>query len=65
MSEADMVPSGKRMLEFQKTKKENVLAVAPFFCGQTTHISDFSLCFQFMWHKHFTPEYCIAEDCLI
>ena len=65
MSASDMVPSGKRMLEFQKTKKENVLAVAPFFCGQTTHISDFSLCFQFMWHKHFTPEYCIAEDCLI
>ena len=53
------------MLEFQKTKKENVVRVAPFFRGQMTHVSDFSLCYQFMWHKKFTPDFAIAEDCLI
>ena len=53
------------MLEFQKTNKEDVIRFAPFFAEQTTHVSDFSLCFQFMWHKHFTPDFCIAEDCLI
>lgn len=53
------------MLEFQKTKKENVVRVAPFFRAQMTHVSDFSLCYQFMWHKAFTPDFAIAEDCLI
>ncbi len=53
------------MLEFQKISKEEVVRFAPFFQEQTKHISDFSLCFQFMWHKHFAPEYAIAEDCLV
>lgn len=57
--------AGGIMLEFQKTKKENVVRVAPFFRGQMTHVSDFSLCYQFMWHKKFTPDFAIAEDCLI
>ena len=53
------------MLNFIKTKKDDVLAYAPFFAGQTTHVSDFSLCFQFMWHKYFAPDYAIVEDCLV
>ena len=53
------------MLKFVKTQKEDVLAYAPFFQGQTTHLSDFSLGFQFMWHKHLAPDYAVAEDCLI
>ncbi len=53
------------MLTFYKTKKEDVLAYAPFFAGQRTHVSDFSLCFQFMWHKYFAPDYAIVEDCLV
>ena len=53
------------MLNFQKTNKEDVVRFAPFFRGQRTHVSDFSLCYQFMWHKHFTPDFAIAEDCLI
>ena len=53
------------MLQFIKTKKDDVLAYAPFFEGQTTHVSDFSLCYQFMWHKYFAPDYAIYEDCLI
>ena len=53
------------MLDFQRTKKEDVVRFAPFFRGQMTHVSDFSLCYQFMWHKHFTPDFAIAEDCLI
>lgn len=58
-------PAGKRMLTFQKTDKEDVVRFAPFFAEQMTHVSDFSLCFQFMWHKHFTPDYAIVEDCLV
>lgn len=53
------------MLNFTKTKKEDVLAYAPYFAGQTTHVSDFSLCFQFMWHKYFAPDYAVVEDCLV
>ena len=53
------------MLNFQKTNKEDAVRFAPFFAEQTTHVSDFSVCFQFMWHKHFTPDFAIAEDCLI
>lgn len=53
------------MLQFIKTKKEDVLKFAPFFAEQTTHVSDFSLCFQFMWHKYFAPDYAIVEDCLV
>lgn len=53
------------MLEFTKTKKDDVLAYAPFFAEQRTHVSDFSLCFQFMWHKYFAPDYAIVEDCLV
>ena len=53
------------MLRFEKTNKEDVIRFAPFFAGQTTHVSDFSLCYQFMWHKHFTPDFAVAEDCLI
>ena len=57
--------AGKGMLTFSKTSKEDVVRFAPYFARQTTHISDFSLCFQFMWHKHFTPEYAVVEDCLV
>ena len=56
---------GRLMLEFTKTKKDDVLAYAPFFAEQRTHVSDFSLCFQFMWHKYFAPDYAIVEDCLV
>ncbi len=53
------------MLKFIKTNKQDVLAYAPFFAGQTTHVSDFSLGYQFMWHKHLAPDYAVAEGCLI
>ena len=57
--------AGMPMLRFIKTKKEDVVAFAPFFAEQTTHLSDFSLCFQFMWHKHFAPDHAVVEDCLV
>ena len=57
--------AGMPMLRFIKTKKEDVAAFAPFFAEQTTHLSDFSLCFQFMWHKHFAPDHAVVEDCLV
>lgn len=56
---------GRAMLHFRKITKREVTLFEPFFAEQRTHLSDFSLGFQFMWHKHFTPEYVIEEDCLI
>ena len=53
------------MLKFEQIGKEEVVRFAPFFRAQRTHLSDFSLGFQFMWHKFFTPAFAVFEDCLI
>lgn len=53
------------MLKFEQIGKEEVVRFAPFFRAQRTHLSDFSLGFQFMWHKFFTPAFAVFEDCLV
>lgn len=53
------------MLKFEKTLKENLHELKPYFAAQTTHISDFSLGYQFMWRKHLCMEYTFAAGCLI
>lgn len=53
------------MLQFVKVDKENLEKLKPWFAAQNTHISDFSLGFQFMWNKHLSPDYAICGDSLI
>ena len=38
---------------------------APYFAAQTTHISDYSLGFQYMWGDGLSLDFCIAANCLI
>lgn len=38
---------------------------APYFTAQTTHISDYSLGFQFMWGAELSLDFCFAADCLV
>ncbi len=53
------------MLKFRHTQKEDILRFAPWFAGQTTHIADYSLGFQFMWHKTLAPDFAFFGDVLI
>ena len=53
------------MLNFEHIKKEEIGRFAPFFSEQRTHLSDYSLGYQFMWHKHLAPAFAVAEDCLV
>ena len=39
--------------------------LAPYFAAQKTHISDFSLGFQYMWNEALSPEYAFAGGCLL
>lgn len=53
------------MLNFTDINKEAIGQLAPFFAGQGTHLSDYSLGYQFMWYKYLAPAFAVAEDCLI
>lgn len=53
------------MLEFRKLKKENVDILMPYVSVQRTHISDFSVGFQYMWNKALSPDYAFAGDCVV
>ena len=53
------------MLKFEHTQKEDILHFRPWFERQKTHIGDYSLGFQFMWHKALTPDFAFYGDCLI
>ena len=53
------------MLNFTDINKEAIGQLAPFFAGQCTHLSDYSLGYQFMWRKYLAPAFAVAEDCLV
>lgn len=53
------------MLKFEHTKKEDILRFRPWFAKRITHIADYSLGFQFMWHKTLAPDFAFYGDCLI
>ncbi len=53
------------MIEFQKITKEQLIERASYFTEQTTHISDFSLGFLFMWGEHLQAEFALVENCLV
>ena len=53
------------MLKFERTKKEDILRFKPWFEVQNTHIADYSIGFQFMWHKALAPDFAFFGDCLI
>ncbi len=53
------------MLQFSKLDREKIEAFRPYFSLQDTHISDFSIGFQFMWGKHLSLDYAIFGDTLI
>lgn len=55
----------KIMLEFEKTRKDAISLFKPWFSVQRTHIGDYSLGFQFMWHRDLAPDYAFFGDCLI
>lgn len=56
---------GRIMLNFQRTQIEDILRLQPWFERQTTHIADYSVGFQFMWHKQLAPDFAFFGDCLI
>ncbi len=53
------------MLKFEHTQKEEIGRFAPWFSVQRTHIGDYSLGFQFMWHRALAPDYAFFGDCLL
>ncbi|MBO5045378.1 MAG: GNAT family N-acetyltransferase [Clostridia bacterium] len=53
------------MLTFKKITKKNVFKLAPYFCEQALHMSDFSVGFQFMWNGYLKPDYTFAGNCLV
>ncbi len=53
------------MLKFQHTGIEDVMRFKPWFETQKTHIADYSVGFQFMWHKALAPDHSFFGDCLI
>ncbi len=53
------------MLQFEKLRLEGLNRLKEYFAKQTTHLSDFSLGFQFMWNDMLTPDYAIVANCLI
>ncbi len=46
-------------------RKEEVGVFCPWFSVQRTHIGDYSLGYQFMWHRMVAPDYAFCGDCLI
>ncbi len=53
------------MLKFTKLTREKLTEVAPYFAAQTSHISDFSVGFQYMWAKYLNPDYAFVGNCLV
>lgn len=53
------------MIELKKLDREQMWALAPYFAVQKTHISDYSLGFQFMWSEALSPDFCFAGNCLV
>lgn len=53
------------MLKFEKLTRENLEQFKPYFAVQNTHIGDYSLGFQFMWHKYLAVDYAFCGDCLL
>ncbi len=53
------------MITFERINENALKGLAQYFVGQTTHVSDFSLGFQFMWSKYMQLEYAIVGDCLV
>ncbi len=53
------------MLTFHKITGSDLTGLAPYFAAQKTHISDYSLGFQFMWGESLQVDYCFAAGCLI
>ena len=53
------------MFLYEKIDKYRLEELKAYFAVQTTHISDFSLGFQFMWHKHLSLEYAFSANCLV
>ncbi len=53
------------MLEFHQMRREEIGLLRPWFAAQRTHIGDYSLGYQFMWHRMVAPDYAFFGDCLI
>ena len=53
------------MLEFHSLCKEEIGRLQPWFSVQRTHIGDYSLGYQFMWHRMVAPDYALFGDSLI
>ena len=57
--------NGRFMLKFEHTKIEDILRFQPWFKAAKLHIADYSVGFQFMWHKALAPDFAFFGDCLI
>ena len=53
------------MLNLKKLNREQMEELVPYFAAQNTHVSDYSLGFQYMWIRNLAPDYCFAANCLI
>ncbi len=53
------------MQRFQRVKRENLAQLAPYFAVQNTHVSDFSVGFQFMWQEQLKSEFAVVKNCLV
>ncbi len=53
------------MLQFKHTEIEDLGQFKPYFAVQNTHIGDYSLGFQFMWHKYLAPDFAFTDGCLV
>ncbi len=53
------------MIQFEKLTRDGVEKYAPYFANNGTHISDFSLGFQFMWCNYMQSACAVVENCLV